>query len=517
LGPIVLNVSRTIGSTFTERYSFSNVGNQTVDITSYGGTGLAIYTPFNDHYTNSSDVYENRAHTHVWASGGTSAWVKQIRMGGRGPHLGMIVTEGSLVGYSIESREEITQSDTRGVFVVHPDISNIDPNTTSSVSWTMFWHNDWTDFFNHCGSISNQFVHFNASTLTSFPGEKVDILVSGAVGPNHTLGDGHVSIPLTKQGSSYLASFATSQLGEHRLYLQDKDFQNQNTSVIVNVVPRFQDIIANRTHFIAKNQQIDPSSNATIGGAYVPYDNQINAVVTFDPFADRNAARERIGMGVLISRWLYNRPDELLHTSLDTYYNYICNKLQNSSGYVFDGPLGSGDQNKRLYNWPWVMQLHLRIYALGWHGPSRPTDAGTPLQRFMRTVESFYANNGTNFYAIGIPVLESLRILNTSSTKAEYNRLMELFTAHATQYKENGIHYPSSEVNFEQSIVAPAAIFLLEMHRATGNLTWLEAAIPHLNLLELFGGQQPDYHLRDVAIRHWDGCKLTSFLNWLTL
>ena len=320
--------------------------------------------------------------------------------------------------------------------------------------------------------------------------------------------DGQAQLPLTKQGSVYTVSFTAHELGERTLRLmRNSTCGFQNTSIVINTVPEFENIIANRTHFIASKQQVDPAANATIGGAYVVYDNEINSIVTFDTASDRNAGRERVGMGVLMARWLYYHPDEFLKSSLEKYYEYVGSKLQNSSGYVFDGPVGTSDTQERLYNWPWVMQLHLRIAALNWtttdlSGGHSNTTLG-PLQRFVQTVEDFYSHNATNFYAIGIPVLEGLRALNSSSTRSAYNRVLSLFTAHAERIMETGIKYPPSEVNFEQSIVAPAAIMLLELYRATGNRTWLEAASPHFELLQLFGGQQPDHHLHEVAIRHW--------------
>ena len=320
--------------------------------------------------------------------------------------------------------------------------------------------------------------------------------------------DGDVQLPLQRQGSSYTANLTAHELGERTLTLTSNSSSGtQNTSITINTVPRFENIIFSRTYFIASRQQIDPAANATIGGAYVVYDNQIDSVVTFDTASDRNAGRERLGMGVLIARWLYNHPDSFLQHSLEMYYDYVGSKLQNASGYVFDGPVGTGDTQERLYNWPWVMQLHLRIAALNWTtedlSGSHSNSTLDPLRRFVQTVENFYDHNATYFYAIGIPVLEGLRALNSSSTRSAYNRVLSLFTAHAKRIMETGIKYPPSEVNFEQSIVAPAAIMLLELYRATGNRTWLEAAQPHFDLLQLFGGQQPDHHLHEVAIRHW--------------
>ncbi|KAF4964998.1 hypothetical protein FSARC_7132 [Fusarium sarcochroum] len=62
---------------------------------------FGIYTPFNDHYTNMTDALEARAHAHIWANGGSTAWVKMNQMGGNGSDLGLVVTEGALAGYSV--------------------------------------------------------------------------------------------------------------------------------------------------------------------------------------------------------------------------------------------------------------------------------------------------------------------------------------------------------------------------------------------------------------------------------
>ncbi len=65
--------------------------------------------------------------------------------------------------------------------------------------------------------------------------------------------------------------------------------------------------------------------------------------------------------------------------------------------------------------------------------------------------------------------------------------------------------YPASKVNYEQSIVAPAADILLSVYALTKEERYLTAAERQIQILELFNGMQPDYHLYEVAIRHWDG------------
>ena len=77
-----------------------------------------------------------------------------------------------------------------------------------------------------------------------------------------------------------------------------------------------------------------------------------------------------------------------------------------------------------------------------------------------------------------------------------------------------GLDYRPFEVNFEQSIIAPAAVMLLELYRFTGNETWLEGAEVRLDTLLRFEGRQPDSRLHEVAIRHWDGYWFGKERHW---
>lgn len=89
--------------------------------------------------------------------------------------------------------------------------------------------------------------------------------------------------------------------------------------------------------------------------------------------------------------------------------------------------------------------------------------------------------------------------------ETEREELLALYREHADRMCERDICYPASEVNYEQSIVAPAADILLSVYALTGDAKYLKAAERQIRILELFNGMQPDYHLHEVAVRHWDG------------
>jgi hypothetical protein len=93
---------------------------------------------------------------------------------------------------------------------------------------------------------------------------------------------------------------------------------------------------------------------------------------------------------------------------------------------------------------------------------------------------------------------QPLEIAAESATSLEGAKML------ADMILKNGSNYPPSEVNFEQSIVAPAVQLLTEMYLITGEKPYLEGVKQQMPLLEAFCGTQPDFRLNEVAIRHWD-------------
>ena len=501
-GPLQIEVTRRLGGgTFQERYQFTNLGPKPARMRSAKPDAFAIYTPFNDHYTNSTDVMEHRAHTHVWA-GGASSWVKQTRMGGRDPHLGLVLTEGSLGGYSIEDRDKVTYSNTRGTFLLHPDIGELAPGASAAVAWTLFWHRDWDDFFDQARRLSSQMVEVDSSRWVCFPGETAQLSFTGALGSNPNLKVDGQAVELRQAANTWRATVPAAALGERRAVLTYGS--GRTCTAVLNTVTGLDDLLSARVRFITSRQHWHRPGDAW-EGAYLTYDNQMDGIARHESDRDRNAGRERVGMGVLVARWLRQTGAvaPAVRSSLDRYYAFVVEKLQRPDGYVLDGV---GSSLKRLYNWPWVMQLHLEM--------ARLTDDPACWRRFTTTLESFYAEGGTEFYPIGLPILETLSTLNAAGQRAEYDRALAMFVEHGSTLASRGTAYPPHEVNFEQSIVAPATNILLELHAATGDPAWLRAARPHVALLELFEGRQPDHHLNGVAIRHWDAYWFGKYRMW---
>ena len=86
----------------------------------------------------------------------------------------------------------------------------------------------------------------------------------------------------------------------------------------------------------------------------------------------------------------------------------------------------------------------------------------------------------------------------------EANLLFDAAKRHGENIIANGTNYPKHEVDYEQTIVAPAMTFMLQLYELTGENQYLDEARKHCLLLDRFNGKQPDYRLDEVAIRHWD-------------
>ena len=122
-----------------------------------------------------------------------------------------------------------------------------------------------------------------------------------------------------------------------------------------------------------------------------------------------------------------------------------------------------------------------------------------------KIIRKFYHDGGKEHYSIELPVSLLSNALKEEGMMKELLEMTQLFSDHADRIAELDLNYPPFEVNFEQSIVAPAAWILLQVFEITRENRFLEAARKQLHILEQFNGHQPDAHLNETAIRHWDG------------
>lgn len=491
-GEVKVDVESVIdGDCVRERYTFTNESDRYL-FTSRDTFG--IYVPFNDSYDETDICLSNRCHTHIFC-GEDVSYVMALRMGGDGPHLGLVLTEGSLCGYSVE-RDLSKISNDRGDFIVHPSpIQMWAPGQSISIAWTLFWHDGVEDFYRQLPIHNPRYIGVEAERYVLFRGETSRVTITPAF--SFEEGDVRVTyngkdVSVAVNDGKVIFTAAGDEIGERTYRIT---VCGVTTFCRLLVQPKIEELAASRCRFIAEHQQVC-AEGTPLDGAYLLYDNEEEHVYMSGSF-DLNAGRERTGMGALMARYLQKHPDSALEASLRRYKTFLERELMTiESGEVFQD-YGKRSLFLRLYIYPWMAICYLEFYRL-W-GES------ADLLCAYRILKCFYEHNGANFYPIALPITDMLEALQKAGFSDEYADIMSCFMKHGETMLCRGIHYPPHEVKFEQSIVAPAADIMCRLYQATHDDRYLIDAAKHIGILEMFNGKQPDWHLYEASIRHWDG------------
>lgn len=463
---------------------------------------IGIYLTFNDDYESAEICMKNRCHTHI-SCNGNSSYVMALRMGGEGKNLGLVTTEGGFSGYSVERRTkeggwlDVVSND-RGDFIFHPDIEEMNPGEEAVIRWELFWFDDREDFQNRivesvntpilladqCTYFKGEEIKFTVKCGEQVPESEIKVVCNGQQIPfsydwKETYGTLQCKYRAEKEGECTVEV----KIGVHRV------------TALFYICGEFEKLVRNRCRFIAQKQQYHGKAK-TLEGAYLIYDNQDERIY-YSHRDDHNGGRERVGMGALMALYLQKEKDEELLKSLDEYIQYVYRELYDKSTGIVCNDISRNLDWHRMYNYMWMVVFLMEVYHL--------THQKTYLQDAYQTAKRYYLEGGETFYAIGTPVEELVQDLRSEKFDSEADDITERFLKHADFIAKTGKSYPPSEVTYEQSIVAPAVSCLIQAYNLTGNDKYLNAATEQMEILYLFNGRQPDYHLFENAIRHWDG------------
>ena len=482
--------SEKVDGDIYETYTFTNVTAHDI-FTSLKDIG--IYTTFNDDYKDSETCMTNRCHAHIWC-GEEITYVMALRMGGDAPHLGMVVTEGSIGGYSVE-RDFAKMSNDRGDFLLHPVPITLTPGESFQISWVLFTHNGKEDFYRQLPVYNPKYIRVSANQFTVFADEQISLEIEPAFvfHPNDVeIMRGGMAVDFSCDNGLIKVNETPVEPGEYCYQICVKGVK---THCNILVQPTMMELIKARCYYLAEKQQYH-NSLSRLDGAYLIYDTE-EGHIYYESKNDYNGGRERVGMGILMTKYLQQKEDVYLEESLKKYITYVERELlEKETGRVFND-YQRDDSYKRLYNYPWMSLFYLEQYTL-WGKQDM-------LECAYRIMKSFYEQGGAHFYAIEIPLERICCELDRAGMEEEYQELLTYVRTHCDFVAETGTNYPAHEVNYEQSIVAPATNLLLQMYKVTGEKKYLEAGKKQMAVLELFNGTQPDYHMYEVALRHWDG------------
>ena len=481
-----------------ETYGFTNTSDFPVFIRK---TDIGIYTTFNDNYEDADVCMKMRCHTHIFC-GGNSSWVMALRMGGEAPHLGLVLTEGSLSCYGVErkasaqGREENLSND-RGDFILYPEMEELLPGESSQIVWELFWFQDRKDFaeqlLGHKG-----FMVMETKQCTIIKGEQIRFTVRARADRGECVcvkWNGRRTEAFVERWGGLLAISCVCEpkgTGEQSIEVTLGD-RRLRALFYVSESPRV--LARERCRFLARRQQYHGKAEA-LQGAYLIYDNEEQRLY-YGHRNDYNGGRERVGMGILLAEYLQGNEDAELEKSLEEYVDYVYRELCDAkTGKVYND-IRRAEDYERLYNAPWFSLFQLELYNL-YQDKKYLEDA-------YRTLHHYYLEGGGTFYPIMLPAAELFEKLKQEGLQKEASVLYGELTGHADWMLERGLSYQKSEVDFEQSMAAPAVDCLVQAYQVSGEEKYLAEAKKQLEILKLFHAGQPDYHQFKNAIRHWDG------------
>ncbi|MBQ4055018.1 MAG: hypothetical protein IJD17_04830 [Clostridia bacterium] len=471
---------------FSEEYSITNITSTKLF---FGEGDFGIFTPFNDNYESAAYCLTNKCHTHI-NCGADSSWVCALRMGDEGKNVGLIVTEGSISCYR-QCLPPYAKND-RGDFILCLSPFSLEAGESAKLCWEIVVHKGKNDFMRLLSDYKNQ-ISVTFENETVFVGEKLRLRADY----HHPISDARILLNGKEQefkiiGDSISFEKVTDEVGHIDI---DVMINGYTAHAAAYVSPDLEALLKRRVDYIVSRQQHNRPGSA-LDGAYLIYDTASNSQYFSNAVADHNASRERIGMGILIAKYLQRHNDEKAKESLFKYISFVLREFVDpETGDVFD-TIGRDPTMIRLYNAPWVCVFMTELWHL--------TGDNEYLMIMSRVMKKYYEGGGDHFYPNAISIDEPIEALRSAGLNKEADELFDFAVRHTAVIIANGTDYPKHEVDYEQTISAPAVTFLLALYKLTSDKAYIEYSEPHLELLERFNGFAPDYHLNEVAIRHWD-------------
>ncbi len=447
---------------------------------------IGIYVPLCDEYHEAAVSLTQKCHAHIFC-GDEWSWINALRQGASEQNLGLILLDGAIDAYSIEREGQTIGTARRGNIILHPALPTLRPNGEYTLSWRVFSHRGTEDFFARLSAYGkNPDIRIEQDTVMSDEPFRFDFAAKEATVLCH--GE---TVPCTHKDGRVYVEYRPKRLGEHVFSVTADDLR---TRVTLFATLPLEELVRRRVQYIIEKQQYhDPRS--ALDGAYLIYDTKDERLFFSHRFADHNAARERLGMGLLIARYLQTHDDPRAYESLMKFVAFLFRELVDTeSGLVYNA-LGKDASRLRLYNAPWVMMLMAELYRL--------TEDVAYLHILVRLARRYYEGGGTGFYPNGIDI-DFLYDTVKKAELPEAEELRKLFLTHADNMVRIGLDYPAHEVIYEQTIVTPAVTLISEAGLITGNRSYVDKVQAHLEPLMRFHGMQPDYRFHAISIRYWD-------------
>lgn len=486
-GKLDITVTRTFTERGTLRESYTFMNKIDGDVFIRKGD-ISIYTPFPDNWESADISQRQCSNTHIW-TGETEGWINSLKQGEFEHNIGVVVTKGAFDAYSIDRANQTIQSNTRGHIVIHPEATELLCGESYTLEWEIFVHTGNDDFENKL--IEYGIICPKAKKYTIYPDEAAEFSFESTAENIKIALDGE-NVPYIKNGNTVNVKCNSVKSGENRFVITA---DGKRTHIDIFAVSDFETILERRINFIVDNQQYC-REGSHVDGAYLIYDTKEKRLFYDKQVTDHNACRERLGMALLITRYLQTHKNEKFYNSLMKWVEFMKREIIDfETGEVFNSE-GKDHAVVRLYNAPWMITLLTELYNLT--GDNEYLDAAYKAIRF------YYTQGGAKFYPNGLSMKLTVDAFRKAGNDERTEYVISAFKQHVQNMIDIGLNYPPMECTYEQTIVTSPSTYICEMGLITGDKAYKEYIRDHLKVLKRFDGMQPDYRTNQMAIRYWD-------------
>lgn len=467
---------------------------------------LGIYSGFYDTYAVGEDILSRRATEHIWA-GGDLSWIAAVRQNGRPPHVGLITTQGRADGYHVDA---VSTSNVRGAVALVGYGVRIPAGGTYVVSRVILPFES-QEAFERLISERTGFPRLDCGRMTVEQGEPVELTLRGDKRPDRICLDGFEG---TEEGGR--VRFAPLPSGPHTCRVHCGD---RVARMNFYVLPPIRDLLEARAEYIIERQQVrDPED--PLFGAYMPYDTERERILrlcdvedAYYSVPDRNEARERLAMGAFLARWYRGRSTERALRSLRAYSDFLERMLIDENDDIWDCYLHQeaakyyGNGLTLVQNGELDMRFrscNLGFFAAFYYEMTMLTGEDRYYDRLIRLIDAAYRRYG-HASGLGMWRFDALKEMRRRGDTRSASRLLAQLKEETDRLRASAESFSAGEVAYEQGNSANGTTLLCEMYLLEQDESLIPAIEHQLRLMETFEGNQPDYRLRHIPVRHWDG------------
>ncbi len=410
---------------YTEEYCITNHGDMPFSFTK---ENLGIHFPYNCTFENKTNLHDTSCVTHVWC-GGDYSWMYSAKPSGVDKYLVCHVNEGYISDYSISYDISRTGSGAsyRGAIVLLPGEFVLDAGAKVQFSFVFC-------FFDQVPTtdVPNEFCRMTVSAdqYSAFVGESIachfrsmdswediEIICNGK--------------PITYQKTGQNADWTllADAPGEQIISVS---VNGKRLWMKLNVLLPLEELLICRASFITQKQQYHEAGHP-LDGAYLIYDRDENTQFYEAHFADHNACRERLAMGIVVAQALQKRYDAEMMQSLEKHRRFIERQILDREHFIVRDGENIENQRIRAYNYPWMAVYYLEWYML--------TGEKECLQYAASIVISYYAPaNGGRQESPCIRNHEICSYLQAEGMEELRQKLLGYTLAHADRIIRDGSH-----------------------------------------------------------------------------